>query len=269
MNREYKISELMENYTDNEFFVEGEQTVDTEKAVRELLAQVNPKKRMKPLFKVLIAAAAAVFVLAGAVIGSDLLSGSFTSGSGIEFEYEVSEDGFGYTAYLHYTDTLTAEDGRLYLNVYEETIDITDLCDRTTPYIHTYTNPGTGEDAYIIAVGTPVFYEFVDLFYVEGMGWIGNGCINGSGMDSIRLQITQFPHLIEFKAPDGSSAILADRWMEMSYYSAHEHHGYRDENGDYVDFNANGEIVPMLPEAWRDDCLEAWLLSALEQLDLS
>ncbi|MCH5200362.1 MAG: hypothetical protein J1F60_05315, partial [Oscillospiraceae bacterium] len=60
MKKELDITKIMDDYTDNEFFVEGEQAVDTEKAVGELLAQVRPKKRMKPIFKVLIAAAALV-----------------------------------------------------------------------------------------------------------------------------------------------------------------------------------------------------------------
>ena len=271
MKKELDITRIMDDYTDNEFGIEGEQAVDTEKAVTDLLAQVQPKKKkMKPIFKVLIAAAAAVFVLAGAVVGSDLLSGSFTSGSGIEFKYEIDGEGngFGYEAHLNYMDTLTVENDRLYLNVYDEAIDITDLCDRTTPYIHTYTNPGTGEDAYIIAVGTPVFYEFVDLFYVEGLGWIGNGCISGSGMDHIEVSVREFPELIDFEARDGYPPFLVDRYVEITYDNSHRHQGYRNENGEYVSFNDNDEIVPMLSETWQEDCLDAWLISALDQLEL-
>ena len=266
--KEYRISELMENYTDNEFFVEGEQTVDTEKTVTDLLAQVKPKKRMKPLFKALIAAAAAVFVMAGAVVGSDLLSGAFTSGSGIKFKYEIDEEGnrIQWEAHLDYMGTLTTEDGRLYLNTGEETFDITDFTDEETPYIYSYTNPGTGDAAYLIAIGTPEHYEFVDLFHVEQIGWLGFGCINGDGMHGIEVKIRQFPELREFGALTDSPVFFADRWLEICYDNCHGHDGFRDENGNYMSINENDEIVPMLSETW--DGLDAWLISALDQLDL-
>ena len=273
--KEYRISELMENYTDNELFLEGEQTVDTEKAVSELLAQVKPKKRIKPVFKVFIAAAAAVSVLAGAVVGSDFLSGSFTSGSGVKFKYEVSDDGSdcGYEAYLHYRGTLTTENDRLYLKTGDETVDITDLTDEKTPYIHSYTNPGTGDDAYIIAVGTPTHYEFVDLFRVEGIGWVGFGCINGNGMNHIDVEIDHYPKPFQFDLYDGDPEFFTESILRISYNVAydvaHEHLGRLDENGVYVCINDDNEIVPLFSEIRKSGCPEMWLINAMEQLDLT
>lgn len=66
--KEVKISELMSSYTDNEFQIEGEQTVDTEKAVKAVSQRISSKQKTKvrPLFKALIAVAAAA-ALTGAV----------------------------------------------------------------------------------------------------------------------------------------------------------------------------------------------------------
>ena len=266
--KELKISQLMDDYTDNEVCIEGETLVDNAELKGLVLEQVKTKRKVKPLFKVLIAAAAAATVcVAGvAVVGSDFKSGSFTTGSGIQFEYEVHENGSSTYARLDYIDTLTTEDGRLYLNTEDITIDITDLTDEKTPYIYTYTNSGTGEDAYIIAVGTPAHYEFADLFRVEGIGWIGHGCINGSGMNSIRVNITQYPELKEFEPSRGDPAFSADRWIDIEYNNFHRHQGYRDENGDYMSIDDNHVIVPMIPET--ENCSVAWFISAIDQLDL-
>lgn len=66
--KELKISELMNDYTDNELFLEGQQTVDAEKAIKAVTERISPKKKtkVKPLFKALIAVAAAA-ALTGAV----------------------------------------------------------------------------------------------------------------------------------------------------------------------------------------------------------
>lgn len=267
--KELKISQLMDSYVDNEVCIEGETLVDNEELKGLVLGQAKTKGQIKPLFKGLIAAAVAATVCAAgvAVVGSDFKSGSFITGSGIEFEYELREDGYTIYAHLDYMDTLTAEDGRLYLNTGDATVDITDLTDEDTPYIYTYTNAGTGEDAYLIAVGTPEHYEFVDLFHVEGLRWMGWGCINGSGMNAIRAEITQYPEVKEFEPSHGDPAHYADRWIDMEYNNSHRHIGYRNENGDYKSIDDNHLIIPMFPET--DSCPMAWFISAIDQIDLA
>lgn len=271
MNKEYEITELMRDYTDDEFNIEGENAADTDKVAESVMARVKEKKRIKPMYKVLIAAAAAASVLAGAVVGSDFLSGSFTSGSGVKFKYEVSDNGsrYSYEAFLDYRGTLTAENGRLYLNTGEETVDITDLTDEKTPYIHSYTNPGTGDDAYLIAVGTPTHYEFVDLFRVEGIGWVGFGCINGSGMNRIDVEIDHYPKPVSFDLYDGDPEFFTESILRISYGVAHDHRGCLDENGVYVCVSDDNEIVPLFSEIRKSGCPEVWLINAMEQLDLT
>ena len=140
---ELKISRLMDNYVDNEVCIEGDTWVDNEELKGLVLEQAKTKQRMKPLFKGLIAAAVAATVcVAGvAVVGSDFKSGSFITGSGIEFEYELRENGSTTSAYLDYLDTLTTEDGGLYLNTGDITVDITDPTDEDTAETDTTLSP--------------------------------------------------------------------------------------------------------------------------------
>ena len=171
MNKEYKISELMENYTDNEFFLEGEQTVDTEKAVNDLLAQVRPKKRMKPLFKVIAAAAAAVVLAGAATAGTLVLNGSFKTPTNINVSYKAEGD----SCYVHFDSTeetspiKVEENDRLYFIADGEHTDITDLVDENTPYIYSYVNT-EGFTCYIIAGGAAGDYGYFELLPVGDTG---------------------------------------------------------------------------------------------------
>ena len=170
--KEYRISELMENYTDNEFFVEGEQTVDTEKAVSDLLGQVQPKrKKVKTLFKVMIAAAAAV-VLAGAVTaGTLVLSGSFVTPTNLGVSYRPEDDGY----YLEVDATdevmpIKVEEGnRLFFTADGEYTDITDLVDENTPYIYSYVNT-EGYTCYVAVGGAAGDYGYFNLYPIGDSG---------------------------------------------------------------------------------------------------
>ena len=164
--KEYKISEIMEDYTDNEFFVEGEQTVDTEKAVSELLGQVKSrKKRIKPLFKVLIAAAAAV-VLAGAATAATIAVSSFTTATNLKVTGTYNNV---HTDSSEEIVPIRVEEGnRLIFTADGDYTDITDLVDENTPYIYRYIND-MGYECYVIVGGTAGNYGYVDL-YTVGMG---------------------------------------------------------------------------------------------------
>lgn len=164
--KEYKISEIMEDYTDNEFFVEGEQTVDTEKAVSELLGQVkSKKKRIKPLFKVLIAAAAAV-VLTGAATAATIAVSSFTTATNLKVTGTYNNV---HTDLSEEIVPIRVEEGnRLIFTADGDYTDITDLVDENTPYIYRYIND-MGYECYIIVGGAAGNYGYADV-YTVGMG---------------------------------------------------------------------------------------------------
>lgn len=286
MNKEYKISELMENYSDNEFFLEGEQTVDTEKAVSELLAQAKPKKRMKPMFKALAAAAAAAAVFAGATIASSSIigKGHFTTALNARVEYDSWDKHEGGDIYSHSnvfsyetTDLIypaEERDGRLIFTVDGQNTDITDLIDRRTPYIYSYTIPQTGFPAHIIVGGDPDDPAYIEIICFEGFGWHGYGGFLNDEKDlaaSISVTIGQYGEDGELQfsghGMNRRGWYLSDT-SELIYY-----HRREDTNGDGEiqenevfkhDHNSAGDI----PLTWEKDCPDAWLISAFLQLEL-
>ena len=176
MKKELDITKIMDEYTDNEFCIEGEQAVDTEKAVGDLLARVRQKKRIKPVFKALIAAAAAVCVLGGtAAIGIGLSQYGFTTNTNIhvDVDNDSGDKSFDMTDPRH---PFRLEEGRIIFTADGGETDITDLIDENTPYIYEYVNPETGGKCCIIIGGTPDFPGYVDLFRFEGEPrWSGIG----------------------------------------------------------------------------------------------
>ena len=187
MKKELDITKIMDDYTDNEFGIEGEQAVDTEKAVGDLLAQVKPeKKKMKPIFKVLIAAAALV-----GLMGSTAANGVyFTTITGESNAYYIDENGMHHyesTSHLDGTEALARivqlEDDRLYFVADGGKTDITDQIDDETPYIYKLHDLPTDKpncENYIIVGGTPEQYGFISFVptgslheenYGEIIGW--------------------------------------------------------------------------------------------------
>ena len=185
MKKELDITKIMDDYTDNEFGIEGELAVDEEKAVGDLLAQVKQKKRIKPIFKVLIAAA--LVGLMGATAANGFF---FTTITGESNAYYIDGNGLPHyesTSYLDGTEILARivrlEDGRLYFVADGGKTDITDLIDEETPYIyklHDLPADKPNCENYIIVGGTPEQYGFIsfvpsgslrDENYGEIVGW--------------------------------------------------------------------------------------------------
>ena len=264
--KELKITELMREYTDEEFNIEGENAADTEKVLESVMGQVKPKKKAKPLFKVLVAAAAAM-VLAGAVAAGTVLTGSFTTVTGrhVEYEFDRNEEegtvsGWIRTSTKELEDVLTLRDGRLYFNINGESTDITDFIDRTTPYIYPYDFPESEKPAYVIVGGTPEEYAVVDLAYAKDFGWFGVGIINGDALGS-------------------SVDVLIDRnkskFGEMEYHKSNGYYwsdndfniGYRIWDGDHHTEKIYSYYDTYFFPTWRDDT-DAWLIEALLQLEL-
>lgn len=261
--KELEITELMREYTDDEFNIEGENAADTEKVVESVMGQVKAKKKAKPLFRVLIAAAAAVVVLAGAVTAGTVLTGSYTTiiGRQVEWEHDYDEEGYG-SGWISTTtgeleDVLTLRDGRLYFNVNGDSTDITDLIDRTTPYIYTYTIPESEKPAYIIAGGTAEEYAVVDLVYTEDTSWFGVGIINGDALGgSVDVQI------YSNVSSSGEMKHYYDYCSDIDYRISYTI--WDDDLRPVKDYSYD---VTRIYPTWRDDA-DAWLIEALLQLEL-
>lgn len=166
--REYEITELMRDYTDDEFNIEGENAADSDKVLQSVMMQVKPKKKVKPMFKALIAAAA-VMVLAGTVTAATMaIRGGYRTPTGIDVSYEADEN---YSSWSMSYDLDNApirleESGRLMFVADGQNIDITDLVDENTPYIYSYDN-SEGDTCYIVAGGAAGDYGYLELFPVK------------------------------------------------------------------------------------------------------
>lgn len=274
--KELKISELMDDYVDNEVCIDGETLVDNEELKGLVLEQAETKRKVKPAFKIAVAVAAAV-CLAGAVGATTVAfirdDSKITTpiGAGINYNFKDSEnEKWEYLEYLDgEEDTLTLENGRLNLKIYGDTIDITDLVDRETPYIYSYNNPDTGYDGYIIAGGTTEEYAFIDLIQITDNLWYGFGEVYGvprmHGSDRPRGSVDT---IIDFVKREAEPTESTDRYFEIHYGD----YPVYDEDGNELDVGSSGHwhdnIVAGIPSPEERDCPDTWLLNALEQIGL-
>ena len=272
--KEYEITELMREYTDDEFNIEGENAADCEKVVESVMGQVKAKKKVRPLFKVIAAAAAAAVFAATAIAATTAIGGKFRSAGGSEYWYEF-KDGYtqGVKSPADYESLLKEEDGRLYLTIDGETTDITDMVDRQTPYIYTYTdnetNAVSGKVSYVIAGGTPDNYGVVDIAYIEGLGWWGGGAKDGNSQNDIH--ISRFESLND-EPPSQSYQLSYFLWYDVhgnALKIVDEEHAYFKADLDFGACRDDGVITYSdFPSTWREDCDIAWLIEALLQLEI-
>ena len=158
-----RISSLMDEYTDTEFFPTGGSAVDPKAVKERVLAQAmaaaptRRKQKMPRKKKILLAAAlaAALVLLVGAgypFFQQQLVNGSLSFGQ---------DERGKYVSYEQRDNIIEEEDGRLYFSPEDgQRIDITDLVSEETPYIYDASDPDTGMVYYIVMGGTP-----------ESFGW--------------------------------------------------------------------------------------------------
>lgn len=152
------ISRLMDEYVDNEFFPQGGEAADTQAVKARVLAQAVPAKRRRvPLKMALLAAALAVGCALCVAAG---LPGIFVvSPNGTQI---TLEDGGLHLDYTRHDDYwLLAEDGRFFLDMGGERIEITGKFDADTPYIHTVEDV-SGITFHYVVGGTPDNYGFTE-----------------------------------------------------------------------------------------------------------
>lgn len=159
MKKEVKISRLMDAYTDGEFFIQGESEVDLDTVKNNVIAKAAVKnKRVKPLVKVLIAAAAAAVLAAGATAAKIVTRGGYTTPTGVIMSY-----GGGMSYAEDREHPIKVEEGNRLMFVADgQHIDITDLVDENTPYIYTYEN-SAGDNCYIVVGGAAGDYGYIEL----------------------------------------------------------------------------------------------------------
>lgn len=155
---------------------------------------------------------------------------------------------------------------RLYLTADGQNTDITNLVDRDLPYIYPYTDPETRNPAYIIAGGDKDSYCYVKLKQVNDTEWtgVGNGITDNHWSIGVNIG--------ENNSPYPSYVYrwyLVDEpvWVSINYtYNNMQHEG-APEPGEYID-HSHDSSYSLPPDTWKEDCAEAWLISALLELEL-
>ncbi len=168
MEVKLRISELMDEYVDNEFCPEEGSVADPNAVKGWVLANAKApavkgrtakEKRTPRRKRVWLAAAlaAVMVVLMGAGFPSMIYNLAFGN---LRFEETGSER---ITALVHYGPLVQVEDGRLWFTPDEgERVDITDLVSEDTPYLYDGSDPETNLTYYVIMGGTPEFYGYFE-----------------------------------------------------------------------------------------------------------
>lgn len=130
-----KVSEIMDNYTDNEFLIEGQQEVSADMVSEGVLAKIKAEKKPLRLRTKILIIAAAVTALAG-ITGASLNDAYFTSQVGDEVS------GLGGMSSIHgdmiapYTIVENEDGKKVFFTANNEYIDITDYINRGENYYY-------------------------------------------------------------------------------------------------------------------------------------
>lgn len=151
-----KISELMDNYTDNEFFIKGDTGADAESVFNKAAARVKPRKHLKLRTKIIAAAAAAVIGVS-AVVGWTYSPTVLITRTGDKNEWSLLDSSSGKSA-QNEIEPYKVVDGRVYFTAVdegEEAIDVTETVCSGKAFIYQYTQKDSwgGEHICLIAIG--------------------------------------------------------------------------------------------------------------------
>ena len=172
-----EISRLMDEYEDNEFFPQGGETADLQAVKARVLAQAAPAKRRRmPLKMTLLAAALAVgCVLCIAAAGPLTQLYRMVSGDSVLIQTDPTGQYYLHISWKDINTPIMLEDGRLWLVLADERIDVTDLIDEDTPYMLEGEDPDSGLKNYLIVGGTPEDYGWQIWMEMPLGGYSGGG----------------------------------------------------------------------------------------------
>lgn len=132
----------------------------------------GPVRRSPRLLRTALIAAA-VIVLAVALMGAgNKIIYHFTGPGGTQI---YAEKGYAKIDSMEQIELVTLEEGRLWLTVFDERTDITDLVDEDTPYIYTFYDEDTDTHGIIIAGGTPEDFGWAEMYFNAKVGGGGGG----------------------------------------------------------------------------------------------
>lgn len=171
------ISELMDNYIDNEFLIEGDTGADTESVFNKVAARVKPRKHLKLRTKIIAVAAAAVLGVS-AVTGWTYSPTVLITRTGHKNEWSLLGLSSGRSAETE-VEPYEVIDGRVYFTAVdegEEAIDVTDTVCSGKAFIYQYIQKDSwgGEHICLVAIGgDPENMGYAEAVF--GMGTKGTG----------------------------------------------------------------------------------------------
>ncbi|MCI9367636.1 MAG: hypothetical protein HFF19_05065 [Oscillospiraceae bacterium] len=158
--RRFMISELMDEYVDNEVFPQGGETAGVEAVKARVLAKAAPaRKKPRPRLKTVLIAAALAVVMVVLCVAAGLPGIFVVSPIGTQITLDDESLHVDYTQRDDYW--LLVEDGRFFLNFDGSRTEITGRFDADTPYIHTVSDP-SGVTFHYVVGGTPGNYGFTE-----------------------------------------------------------------------------------------------------------
>ena len=217
------------------------------------------KKPMKPWVRAVLAVAAAL-CLVGAIIGIVFLvraAINAISGYGGDLVIgEVREEN---------KPPIKLVEDRLYFTFDEHNDDITNSVDRDLPYIYPYTDPETRMPAYIIVGGERGSYGYVRLRQKDEMKWDGIGDVVDNTLFSFGVTVSEESNPYPTYAY-GWYLRDVPFWASFGYTHWIVHDENAPERDEIINHFHDTHSLP--PETWKEDCDEAWLISALLELEL-
>lgn len=151
-----EISKLMDNYTDEEFLIEGSSNVSTKAVAKMVMNRVKDKRRVLRPRVLLVAAALALTSVV--FVAAVLPYGFLQSPTGMEYEfydYGMEMKLPGVELDSERVELYTKEGDRIYFTANGENIDITDYFERGESYYYKYRDTDNRGDSYdvVLAVG--------------------------------------------------------------------------------------------------------------------
>lgn len=216
-----------------------------EEIMEQLEMKETQKRRMPKAGKLILAAALAVGCVLSIAAGLPARVYNFATGGQIYMVPGTNESRVSISIGGDETAPIKAEDGRLWLEVDGQRLDITDKVDENTPYIYERTDPVTGEKGLMVVGGTVEDFGWIEYFIIDGSIQAGSGR-------------NYFECLTEL--PDGSEVSLFDLTDEQREQLADE--------GSKVSVITDGEVNEDIGITGRI-VNRPWYQAAMDQLGLN
>ena len=216
------------------------------------------KKPMKPWVRAVLAVVAAVG-LAGVIVGIVFLVrtaiNAITAFGSDRVIGEAKQE-----------PPVKLVEDRLYFTFDGQNTDITNAVDRDLPYIYPYEDPETRMPAYIIVGGDKDSYGYIKLTQKNETDWQGAGVLLSDNHWMIGVTIGDNNDPDPYYYAYRWYLTYQPIWVGLNYIYSNQQHEGAPLPGEYIVHYHGSDSLP--PKTWKEDCAEAWVISALIQLEL-